>query len=444
MASCSDPAPRVADALSPSTSVAIGSRTRWLVLALLSIIYVFNVADRLILSILAQDIKRDLNLSDWELGLLIGPAITFFYAVLGIPMAYVADRVNRVRFLALCLAAWSLLTALGGMASSALQLGLARIGVSAVEAGGSPSSSSIIADYFPPRQRPTAMGIYAAASMLGILISFGIGGIINAAVGWRWTLVAAGAPGMILAIILIVLVHEPRRGAHDDLVKGDAKEGHVPVKRPHILFAFATLWSCDVYRRIILTAGISSFSFQAIVNWGPSLIMRKFYAGTGQAGLTLGLGIATCGGAASVIGGYIISRLSRNGLARPLRIAAGLQLFSVPLLLAALFANRLEFCVALMCVAYGLQSFFVPIYWSASQSHVPPDMRAMASALLLLMVAVIGYGVGTPLIGAISDWLQPYAGNASLEIAMLLAVFISFVTAGLLWSTGKAAAREGL
>ncbi|HLY58484.1 MAG TPA: MFS transporter, partial [Stellaceae bacterium] len=126
---------------------------RWYVLGLLVAIYVANVGDRLILSVLAQDIKLDLRLSDSVIGLLIGPAVGFFYAVLGLPMAYLADRVHRVRFLTVCLAVWSVLTALGGLAANGLELGLARIGVSLAEAGGSPATSSILADYFAPRER---------------------------------------------------------------------------------------------------------------------------------------------------------------------------------------------------------------------------------------------------------------------------------------------------
>lgn len=414
-------------------------RVEWFVLGLLATIYVCNVADRLILSILAQDVKRDLHLNDLEIGLLIGPAIAFFYAILGIPMAYVADRVHRIRFLAVCLTLWSVLTALGGAAATGVQLALARIGVSAVEAGGSPTSSSIIADYFPAHQRPTAMGIYSAASTVGVMVSFALGGMLAHHVGWRWTLVAAGVPGIVLAIILVATVREPVRGARDQ----DAHGGALPPPNPRsLLSGFRILWASRYYRRIVLAAGVANFCFQVIVNWGPSLVMRKFMAGTGHTGLALGIGIALCGGLAAVIGGLVTSRLVKQGMERPMRIATVLQLLSCPLLLASVFSPNLPLCVALMCLAYGLQSFFIPIYWSVSQSHVPPEMRAMASAILLLAIAIFGHGIAAPVIGRLSDMLAPHYGSASLQYAIACGTVVNLLTAWLFWRAARIARRE--
>lgn len=413
-------------------------RIRWTVLAILSLVYVCNVADRLVLSILAQAIKHDLNLSDWEIGLLTGPVIALFYAVLGIPMAYVADRVNRVRFLALCLAMWSLLTALGGAAANALQLAAARIGVSAVEAGGSPAGSSIIADYFPRRERSTAMGVYAAASTVGVMVSFALGGLLGGWIGWRWTLVAAGAPGLVLAAVLLAVVREPVRGIQDHDADGEA----VAHPAPQTLFAsLATLWRNRFYREVVLAAAVSNFCFHAVLNWGPSLVMRKFYAGSGHAGVTLGIGIALCGGIAAIVGGRVTSRLSATGMGRPLRIAALLQLAAGPVMLASLFAPRLELTVALMCLSYGLQAFFIPIYWSVSQSYVEQEIRAMAAAVMLLTTAVIGPGLSAPVVGAISDALTVLKGSASLQYALALGTAVNLLAALLIWRASRTARR---
>ncbi len=402
-------------------------RIRWWVLALLALAYVCNVADRMVLSILAQDIKRELQLTDFEIGLLVGPAIAFFYAILAIPMAYVSDRVNRVRFLALCMAGWSILTALGAIATNALQLGLARIGVSAVEAGGSPASSSIVADYFPKWERPKAMGIYSAASTVGILVSFALGGLINAHFGWRWTLVLAGVPGIFLSVLLIAFVPEPPRGLRDTQKE---KSGSAEGVRRSLWSEAKELWGIRFYREIVIAAGLSNFCFQMVLNWSPSLVMRKFLAASSHAGLWIGIGIAVCGGAASVISGRLISRLSAKGMARPLQIAAVLQLMSVPLTLAALSAPWLPLCVILLCLAYGFQCFFIPIYWSVSQSHVPPAMRGLASALMLFSIAIWGHGIAAPAIGAISDLLAPVVGNVvSLQYAVMIGLLMNLYTA---------------
>ena len=128
-------------------------------LFLLYLIYTMNFADRQILSILANAVKADMHLADWEIGMLTGPALALFYAVLGLPIAFLADRVHRVRFLALCLVIWSGLTAMGGLARNVFQLGATRLGVSIAEAGGTPISASLIADFFPPSRRGGAFGI---------------------------------------------------------------------------------------------------------------------------------------------------------------------------------------------------------------------------------------------------------------------------------------------
>ncbi|MDF7774763.1 MFS transporter [Sphingomonas sp. AOB5] len=407
------------------------SRAAWYVLVVLFLAYVCNVADRHILSILAQPVKQELQLSDWQVGLLIGPAIAFFYAIVGIPMAFVADRVHRVRFLAVCLGMWSLLTALGGAAGNAWQLALTRIGVSAVEAGGSPASSSIVADYFPLGHRPMAMGIFASAATIGLLMSFGLGGFGADHFGWRWTLVLAGAPGILLALLLIASVREPVRGAFD-------AQAEVRPPQP-LLPTLGILWRNLLFRRAVLAVGVSNFCFHAIINWGPSLIIRKFYAGTGHAGAALGIGIALFGGVAAIVSGRAIGRMAADGIARPLRIAALLMLLSGPVMLAAVFAPRLELCVALMCLAYGLQSFSIPLYWTVAQSHVPPETRAMAAAILLLALAIVGSGIAAPVLGALSDRFQPWAGQASLQYALAAGTIMNLVCAALFWRASRAA-----
>jgi predicted MFS family arabinose efflux permease len=410
------------------------TRARY-VLGVLFLVYVCNVADRHVLSILAQDVKRDLALSDWQVGLLIGPAIAIFYALFGIPMAFVADRVHRVRFLAICLGLWSVLTALGGVATNLWQLALTRIGVSAVEAGGSPASSSIIADYFAPRARPAAMGVFASAATIGVLMSFGLGGYINDHVGWRWTLAAAGAPGVVLAVLLLATVREPVRGALDE------RTTRAVPAAPPLRQALSALARNPLYRETVIAAGMANFCFHAIINWGPSLVMRKFYAGTGHAGVALGFGIAICGGIAAIVGGRIVGALAAGGMGRPLRIAALLQLLSAPLMLLALFSPRLDLCVALMCLAYGCQSFFIPIYWTVAQSHVAGEMRAMAAAIMLLAIAVVGSGIAAPVLGALSDGLRPSAGDASLQYALALGTIVNLLCAAMFFRASRTADR---
>lgn len=411
----------------------LAPRKAWYVLMLLFLAYVCNVADRHVLSILAQSIKRDLQLSDAEIGLLIGPSIAFFYAALGLPMAYLADRVNRVRFLAASIVAWSVLTALGGIAAGAVQLAVTRLGVSAVEAGGTPASSSIIADFFPPRSRPLAMGIFASAGTIGVLVSFALFGFINDALGWRLTLAIAGAPGLLLAPLMLLTIREPVRGVHD----GDKVTPTLPFRA-----GIRTLFASPLYRWGVFATGAANFGFHAILNWGPSFLIRKFYASTssaGGAGFMLGTGIALCGGLVAIFGGKAIGSLSARGMGRPLRIAAALEALSAPLMLGALLVPHLGLSVLLMCLSYGCQAFFIPIYFIIAQSWVPVSLRATATAILLLALAVVGSGIAAPIIGALSDALRPRFAGASLEYALIASTLGNLICALLYWRTATAA-----
>jgi MFS family permease len=416
--------------MNPSPGLSSPSNVKsWYVLGLLASIYVFNVADRQILAILAQDVKAELRLSDTQLGLLIGPAIGFFYVMLGVPMAYVADRVHRVRFLSICLVIWSLLTAAGGLVHNAIQLALTRIGVSAAEAGGTPCSSSIIADYFAPEKRPLAMGFFSAATVTGIFVAFVIGGWVNEHAGWRGAFIAAGLPGVVLAIILLLTVQEPVRGQRDhDFAQGSRGRMSLPQTVAH-------LWRIPVYRRTVWAAGMGNFCIHGPLNWGPAFLMRKFEIGSAEVGLYLGTGLALCGGISMILGGALIGRALPRGIAVPLRIVAFFQFLSVPLMIAGLTMPHYGLSLVLIGLAYGCMSFFVPAYWTVAQTQTPPEMRAMAAAITLMVAGIFGGTLLAPFVGAISDYLQPRFGNISLEYALIIVAVMTLIPASqFLWA----------
>ena len=201
----------------------------WYALSVLVLVYVLNFVDRQILSILANDIKADLQLSDADLGFLYGTAFAVFYALFGIPLGRLADSWHRVRLMSIGLALWSFMTALSGFAKNGAQITAARIGVGVGEATASPSAYSLISDYFPPRLRATALSIYSSGLYLGGGLSLLIGGLIverwNAAypdggplglAGWQAAFVAVGLPGLLLAIWVLTL-REPKRGGMEGL-----------------------------------------------------------------------------------------------------------------------------------------------------------------------------------------------------------------------------------
>ena len=180
---------------------------------LLMIVYVFNYLDRQIVSILAELIRKELNLSDTQIGLLTGLAFALFYAVLGLPIAKYADRPNtdRSKIIGLSVAIWSLMTALSGLAVNFVQLLLARIGVGIGEAGCTPPAHSLIADRFPPNKRSGAMAFYALGVPIGSLLGMVLGGLLADTIGWRHTLMLVGTPGLLLALLFVVLVKDGSR-----------------------------------------------------------------------------------------------------------------------------------------------------------------------------------------------------------------------------------------
>src|SRR6201996_1445905 len=201
------------DLAARTRSEAASPARRYYVLALLTVIYALNFLDRTIFNVLSEPIKKEFALSDTTMGLLAGFGFVLFYSLLGIPIARVADRVNRRNIIATAFAFWSAMTFLCGMASSVTSLALARIGVGLGESAGTPASQSLVADLFDKNERPRALGIYAIGTYLGVFMGYFIGGWVNQHSGWRLRLFAAGLPGLALAAVMWLTVSEPKRGA---------------------------------------------------------------------------------------------------------------------------------------------------------------------------------------------------------------------------------------
>ena len=195
---------------------------RTLVLWLLTIVYMMNFIDRQIIGIISPAIQAELGFTDSQLGWLKGFAFALLYVLAGIPLAWLADRYNRTKIVAISLTVWSGFTALTGMAGSYMAMLFARIGVGIGEAGGSPPSHSIISDLYPKEKRASALGIYSLGIPLGIGFSYLLAGILIEALGWRGMLKALGVAGVILAIILVLVVREPQRGQQESSKDGDS------------------------------------------------------------------------------------------------------------------------------------------------------------------------------------------------------------------------------
>src|SRR6516164_4655761 len=244
----------------------ISNSYRNFVLVMLTLVYVFNFVDRQLLVILQESIKKELHLSDTQLGMLSGFTFAIFYVTLGIPIARFADKTNRKNTVAGALGLWSLMTACSGLARNFTQLLLARIGVGVGEAGGSPPAHAMISDYFPPEKRSTALSIYSAGLYLGVLTGFLSGGYLNQQLGWRTAFFVVGTPGLIFALLFFATVKEPRKGATDINIKMS--------EQPSLREVLKRLYSTKTFVFLSVASALNVFCIYGLINWAPSFLER--------------------------------------------------------------------------------------------------------------------------------------------------------------------------
>lgn len=381
-------------------------------LGVLVLVYTFNFIDRQILAILLPAIKAEFAIDDKLLGFLAGPAFAVLYAILGIPIAFLADRSNRRNLIALALAIWSGMTALSGVASNILQLVIARIGVGIGEAGCSPPAHSMIADYYPPEKRSTAMGLYTLGISGGIMIAYLAGGWVAENIGWREAFFIVGIPGLLLALIVRFTIQEPVRGTSEN--RSDS------VDRPGILAVARYLLPRKSFLHMAAGAGLASFSGYAFLSFYPSFLIRSFSMSLSTVGLYLGLILGIAGGLGFAGGGYIADKIGRKSHSLALRTIAisllAAWVFTFPVFLADSGQESLIFFV----VPAIFSNVYLATTFAQTQSLVPLRMRAVASALILFLINIVGLGLGPLLAGILSDYLSQSYGNESLRYSLLV------------------------
>lgn len=388
-------------------------RRRGRALAVLVAVFASSHLDRNIMGILAEPIRLDLGLSDTQLGMMTGLAFAVFYAGLGMPLALWADRGNRRNLIAVSVAVWSVMTALGGLAQNYWQLLASRIGVGIGEAGSNPPSHSIIADLWAPHERATAMGIFATGVSFGVLLGFLVGGWANQWWGWRTTFVIVGLPGVLLGLLVLWLVPEPRRGASEPIAV-DRNLGKPPPFAETLKFMFRD----PVMVLVMLGGAFTSFVGYANVIWVPTYFMRIQGLESGVVGTAFAL-IAGVGGA---IGVYLTGRTADAlGRTRPgWRIgllSIGL-LLGIPLLAGTVFVASPVWAFALFTVPAILGSFHVGPVFAAIQTRTPLERRAVAASINLFVGNIIGLGAGPSYVGFVSDRISPVAGDLALPYAL--------------------------
>lgn len=381
-------------------------------LGLLAVVYAFNFIDRTILVILQESIKKDLGLSDAQLGLLSGFTFAIFYVSVGIPVARIADRGVRRNVIAWSVALWSAMTAVCGMAGSYLQLLAARIGVGVGEAGGSPPAHAIISDYFPPASRTRALSIYSAGIYLGILSANVLGGWLNQQVGWRMTFVAVGLPGILIALLVRYTIREPRRGQSDPVPVAAAPP-------PPLGEAFRTLWSIPAFRLAALASGFNAFVTYGCGNFGVSFFVRSHHLTPTQIGATYGAAYGIAGMVGTLLGGQIAARVGRTDFRRYALVPAAAMTIAAVLRLLAYTAAGSTQAMVFLVPAEMFSAFFLGPTIAIGHALVAPGLRAFTSSILFFVLNLIGLGGGPLFTGLVSDYLKPTFGPESLRWALM-------------------------
>lgn len=392
-------------------------------LALLTAVYVFNFIDRQIVVILQESIKADLNLSDFQLGLLSGISFALFYCVLGVPIARWADRSNRSRIIAGGLAVWSGMTAICGLAQNFVQLFFARVGVGVGESACSPPAHSIIADLFPKKSRASAFSVYNVGIYIGIMIGYVVGGMLEPHIGWRLTFMVIGVPGILFAAILLHQLKEPPRGMADGVV---AASSTVPLSE-----VIQVMWSRRSFRHFALASGFSAFVLYA-ANFLAPFLSRAHGMNTAAIGVQLGIAQAIGGAGGALLGGFLTDRLARRDVRWYAWFPMICILIALPFNVGAYLAPN-----AIMSIVFANTALFFTITYlgptlAMVQSVVSLRMRALASSVLFFVLNILGLGLGPAVTGKLADIfaVNYNMGKAEgLRMAMIIVAFVALLAA---------------
>ena len=385
------------------------SNYRSYALGALLVIYVFEVIDRILLSLVQEQVRHEMGLSDFQLGLLGGPAFVILYVLCTVPIARIAESRNRITIVATGAAVWSAATAACGLATSFIHLLIARMFVGIGEAACVPPSHSAISDYFPSNKRASALAIFGLSMPIGILLAAFGGGWLAQRFDWRTMFLLLGGIGLVAALLLKLTVKDPGRSTQQ-------------LEAPGFIAAMKSLGSKRSYWHAIAGGALIAIFGASFTNFFVSYTIRQYGLEIGDA--TFGFGILFGFGVAGGIffGGYLSDKLSN----RYPRVIAWLPalglLLAVPLYLVAFFqTSYLAACIAFFAALVCHYTHNAPMF-AVAQQVAEPRVRATASAIVMLVLTLVGYGFGPPLVGAVADYY-------SAQIAVEAGVTVQLCTA---------------
>lgn len=384
----------------------------WYVLSVLVLVYAVNFIDRNILSVLLQPIKEEFQVSDTWMGLLTGFAFAVFYTFAGIPIARIADRGSRRTVMAVGIAFWSLMTAASGLARNFAQLAIARIGVGVGEASATPAAHSLISDFFPPHRRTSALAIYNTGASLGILFGLLLGGWLAQSVGWRGAFLAVGLPGLAVALLVRLTIPEPRRGASE----GYLDRGAMPDTGETLRYLLAM----PTFRHLAAAAALYSVGAYGLLGWAPTFMVRVHELGYLEIGTKLGLVIGIGGAVGQFGGGLLCDRLSTRDRRWLVWLPALLGIGLVPFYALFVLADDPDLALLAFVPVNLMNAVFAAPTYTITQGLASLRMRAMASAIMLFVLNLIGMGLGPTLVGVLNDVFQASRGDQAIRLSLML------------------------
>lgn len=413
-----------------ASAVAPKATTQRVLLWTLLIVYIFYFFDRQIVGILAEPIKRDLNLSDTQIGLMTGLAFALFYTLLGLPIARYADRPgsDRIRLISVSLVIWSAMTMVSGAAQNFVQILLARVGVGIGEAGCTPAAHSLISDAVPREKRSSAIAFYGLGIPIGSLLGLVIGGALNDAFGWRTAFLFVGLPGVLMAILLPFLLREPRRDRSQAHIEADAAVLTLPVRD-----AFAELAQSRVFVMLAIAASLTAFLSYGKGVWATILFIRSYGLSPGETGLALGVSLGVSGIVGTWAGGWLADKFGAINKRHILTGPAIGMVIAAPILFGAYSSPDWRVCLILLVLPTLLNSLYYGPTYACAQGLVRPQARAVASAVMLFGQNLIGLGLGPLFFGILSDTFKPMAGDDSVRWVLYGAAWLGIIPAFFFW-----------
>ncbi|MFA6958935.1 MAG: MFS transporter [Thermoanaerobaculia bacterium] len=401
----------------------------WYALAVLTTVYALNFLDRTLIYILFTPIKKEMHFSDLQLALLGTTSFVIFYTLLGIPFGRLADRKSRKNIIAAGLGIWSLFSGLTGFCDSFWTLFFCRVMVGVGEATLGPAALSLLSDYFPPRVRATVQSVYSSGIAVGGGLAFFLGGWIGQQFGWRWAFYLLGFPGLVLSLLVFFLRERPRgstEGGVATMPAGDWKE--LLRSRPlrYLFFGYALL-------------GLASNNLGI---WVPTFFVRVHQLNIMTIGLAAGVISVFVGIPAMVYGGWLSDRLRRAFRGGRMALTACAALVSIPLWIGLLFVDNLTLLFTLNIVLYGVSILWVGPATADVHELSGPALRGLAIGMFFSVVNVVAYGIGSPLIGKLSDVLGVATDAGQMRLSLLVCPAACAVSALLLWLGSRARAAE--